>query len=161
MTCQGVISHLKHEPWCRKRNWWVNFESINFHRPLLCSVLQLVLVFLQKTENYIKNEDKEERLIKNAPERIKEAKIDTLKEKRDVPKIDLEMPNRDNDSLTRDKLEGKGMSQELPPKLTDPKVEKTGTLTFFPPVIYIANVQLYFCPNLFINNTSCHFYFCV
>lgn len=86
---------------------------------------------MQTIENNIKIEDKEERLVKkeDTPEEIKDTKIDMFKEKQDVLNIDLEMPNKDTDSLTNDKLEENDRTKELPPKLTDPKVEKTGNLT--------------------------------
>lgn len=144
MTCPGGISHLKLELWRWKWNWWVDFESKPYFIALSSVPHFNKLPFLmQKTENNVKIEDKEERLIKNVPEEIKETKVDTFKEKWDVPKIDLETPNRDNDNLIRDKLEEKDRNQELPPKLlTDPKVEKTGNLTFFTPVIYSINFQL-------------------
>ncbi|KAF7818326.1 protein TIME FOR COFFEE-like isoform X1 [Senna tora] len=83
----------------------------------------LVLEVELKTENNIKTEDKVG-LNKNAPEEIRETWVDTYKEKQDILKIDLEMPNKDIDCLTRDKLEEMDKNQGLPHKLTDPKVEK-------------------------------------
>lgn len=88
---------------------------------------------MQKRENNITVEDKIERLVKKekAPEEVEETKRDAFKEKQDLVKLDLEKPTKDNDSVTSNKLKELDRNREESPKLTDPKAEKTGNLTFF------------------------------
>ncbi|KAK7277635.1 hypothetical protein RJT34_22650 [Clitoria ternatea] len=83
----------------------------------------------------MKREDcvKVERPVKKekTSEEIEEAKMVTHKEKLDVQKPDLEMPNNDNDIRTNYKLEERDY-KELPAISSKPKVEKTAQFVSMP-----------------------------
>lgn len=70
----------------------------------------------------IKVEDKVEKLVKkeNTQEGIEEVKMN----------FDLEKPNKHDDLATNHDLEEQDRNKEQSTTLTNPKVEKTGSLTF-------------------------------